>query len=530
MFTIRPIAMLNQGDMLSLYKYGLCKGGDSILSLTQKFLDALKVINNVTETQNGASTYLTSTSDCLDLFYRVGALRNADVGEIMKLVNRAYVENPDYTLRILFYARDIRQGLGERRVFRISMKYLGSAYPESIVKNLNLFPEYGRWDDLLVLYPYRDFKGAIINIVKSQLDNDLKSMQADEPVSLLAKWLPSVNASNEQTIRLAKGLSKGLGMSYKEYRQTLSKLRKYIDIIENRLRTKDYTFEYEKQPSKAMLKYTKAFIRNDNERYFKYLESVQNGTKKINTSTIYPYEIVRKVLPTYKSEGALSLEEKNSLNTIWDNLPSVKGQSNSIVVIDGSGSMYGGYGVLKPYQVAISLGLYFAEHSTGAFANHFITFSKTPRLVEVKGKDIFDRVRYVSSFNEVSNTDIQAVFDLILKTAIESHLPQDELPENIYIVSDMEFDVCTYNGTQKCTNFGVAKRKFSDNGYRLPNVIFWNVNSINQQVPVKSHQSGAVLVSGATPKLFDMVQNGKLDPTQLMLDIVNGERYNNIYA
>ena len=185
---------------------------------------------------------------------------------------------------------------------------------------------------------------------------------------------------------------------------------------------------------------------------------------------------------------------------------------------------------LLPYQVAISLGLYFAEHSTGAFANHFITFSSNPRLVEVKGKDIVDKVNYISTFNECSNTNIQGVFDLILNTAIHQKLPQKELPDTIYIISDMEFDNCAYNNNQRCTNFDCAKQKFEQHGYKLPNVVFWNVASRNQQVPVTKHQSGALLVSGSTAKIFDMVQTDKLNPEQFMLDIINGERYNKIFS
>lgn len=237
------------------------------------FLEMLDKQLNSTRTLNGAYTYATSKSYCLDLFYHIGALRNtmSDEDEVITdLVNHAYAENSDYTLRILFYVRDIRQGLGERKVFRVAMKHLAKTHPESVIKNLSLFPEYGRWDDLLYLYEVPSVKDKILNIIKNQLDIDIQDMNDNKTISLLAKWLPSINASNSKTIALAKKLSRDLGMSYKEYRQTLTKLRKHIDIIENRLRIKDYSFDYEKQPSGAMLKYNKAFIRNDNDRYLKY--------------------------------------------------------------------------------------------------------------------------------------------------------------------------------------------------------------------------------------------------------------------
>lgn len=497
-----------------------------------QFLNALKQGSNITKTLNDATTYHSTLSECLDLFYRVGALRQVSENEIANIVERAYVENKDYTLRILFFARDVRGGLGERRTFRVAMKYLSEAHTESVIKNLNLFSEYGRWDDLVTLYntEIESVKENIIKIIRLQLDSDLANMKSNQNVSLLAKWLPSINASKNETISLAKEISKGLSMSYKTYRQTLASLRKYIDILENRLRTKDYTFEYANQPAKAMLQYKKAFIRNDGERYMNYLNSVSKGKAEINTGTLYPYDIVRQIL-NYK--GSISNEERKSLDVTWNALPNVSNNKNSIAVIDGSGSMYWSYikgATLLPYQVAISLGLYFAEHSTGAFANHFITFSHTPRLIEVKGNDIFSKVKYVQTFNECSNTNIQGVFDLILSTAVSNKLPQEELPETIYIISDMEFDSCAYNGNQRCTNFELAKQKFNIAGYKLPNVVFWNVNSINEQVPVKSHESGALLISGSTAKIFDMVQSGDLNPEKFMLDIINSDRYNLICA
>lgn len=280
----------------------------------------------------------------------------------------------------------------------------------------------------------------------------------------------------------------------------------------------------------------------------------------MNTSTLYPYDIVRKILPTYSQEAIMSSEEKLALDVAWNNLPDMENSTNSIAVIDGSGSMYSRLpNSLAPYQVAISLGLYFAEHSKGAFANHFITFSENPRLVEIKGNDIYQKVMYVSSFNEVANTNIQGVFDLILDTAMTNNLPQEELPENIYIISDMQFDMCVdmkpsdndksinnlmnkaneyiennrftkYQLNNRITNFELAKKKFERHGYKLPNVIFWNVNSINDDVPVKEHESGAVLISGATPKIFDMVQSGDLNPMKLMLDVINSDRYNHIFS
>lgn len=488
------------------------------------FLESLKRKSNLTQTENGALTYKSTESDCLDLFYQAGAMRNASKKDIASLVMRAYAENSVTAMKILFFARDIRGGLGERRFFRMAMEHLANCYPDSVRKNLMFVPEYGRWDDLLVFYNIPALHSDVVRIISRQLKEDTAAMNDGEAVSLLAKWLPSVNASSEETKALARRISKELGMQERNYRKKLSSLRKYIDIIENRLREKDYTFEYSAQPSRALLFYRNAFIRNDKERYFNFLNEVNCGKSKLNTSTLYPYDIVRQALKRNTSD------ERYSLDTSWKSLNDIDNAQNAIAVVDGSGSMYGNGGSPKPYEAALALGLYFAEHNKGAFANHFITFSMHPRLVEIKGRDITEKVKYAASFNECANTNLQAVFDLILDTAVTDRLPQSELPETIYIISDMEFDTCVYDSSKHITNFKAVERQFAAKGYKLPKVVFWNVASRNQQVPVKMHQSGAALVSGASPAIFDMVKEGEMNPFKLMNEIIGSERYDRITA
>lgn len=492
------------------------------------FLNNLKEQSNITYTENGAVTNESTFSDCLDLFYMAGATRNTDPIEVAKAVAKAFAEDRDLTMKILFFARDIRGGLGERRFFRIAINTIAYLNIESARKNLRFIPEYGRWDDMLELYDMK-VKSDIINIIKDQLEEDNRNMSENKEVSLLAKWLPSVNTSSNKTKELARKIASDLGMNECTYRKTLSALRKYIDILESRLCQKNYTFDYSKQPSKAMLKYRKAFLRNDKARYSAFLDDVAKGNANLNTSTLYPYEIVRKITGNCGDCVKMSAEEKKSLDVTWNALSDIENAQNAIAVVDGSGSMYCG-GNPSPADVALSLGIYFAEHNKGAFKNHFITFSMHPQLVEVKGKDIYEKVEYASSFNECANTDIQAVFDLILNTAVKNKTPQEELPETIYIISDMEFDSCAMDGDESFTNYETAKRKFEKKGYTLPNVVFWNVNARTQQVPVTMHESGTALVSGASPQIFDMVKSGNINPYAMMMDIIGSERYSAITA
>ena len=479
----------------------------------------LKKRANRTVTENGAATLRSTGSDCLNLFATIGALREQSKDEVQSRFLRAYAENPDLAMKILFYARDIRGGLGERKVFRVLLKWLAENEKLSLVRNLPYIAEYGRWDDILVLLdtPVRREAEALLF---KQFQSDMKALQGDEQISLLGKWLPSVNASNADAVRLAKQLARAFGMREAEYRKALSALRARIRIIENNLRERDYSFDYAQQPSKAMFKYRRAFMRNDCARYEAFLADVKLGQARIHTGTLMPYEIVTSAYHAGNSQ-------RKALDVTWNALEDFTNNENAIVVADGSGSMYWSPGT-KPAAVAQSLAIYFAERNHGAFHNHFITFSMSPQLVEIKGKDIVEKVRYCMSFNECANTNLQAVFELILQTALENHVPQKELPATLYIVSDMEFDQCA-NGAA-LTNFEYAKKLYKAHGYKLPAVVFWNVQSRNQQQPVRMNEQGVALVSGCTARIFLQVMSRVMDPYTNMMNIIGGERYKMIKA
>lgn len=488
-------------------------------------LNYLKLQANKTLTENGAETYGTSMSDCLDLFSTIGALRQAEEREIENRFLRAWAGNRDIALKTAFYARDVRGGLGERRVFRVILASLGRSEPETVIRNLPFIVEMGRYDDLMVLMgtPCQD---AVVSLIGKQLKGDISALDAGEKnISLLGKWLPSVNASSEETNRMGRRLAKALGMSCKEYRKTLSRLRRGIAILENNLRERDYSFDYEVQPSKAMLKYRKAFLRNDKERYQQYMEMVMSGKAKLHTGALYPYEVIA---PWVKSGAAGSQEERQALEATWKSLPDYTNGENALVVADGSGSMYMSYYNPSPASVAISLAIYFAQRNTGAFHGHFMTFSHRPQLVEIKGADLFEQVRYCMSFNEVANTNIEAVFQLLLSTAVKNRLKQSDLPSVLYIISDMEFDRCAENSS--LTNFQNAQKKFQRAGYRLPRVVFWNVASRNLQQPVTANEQGVVLVSGCSPRVFGLALSENLSPYQFMLETLGAKRYEKITA
>ena len=300
-------------------------------------LKFLKKEANMTHTENGAVTYRSTQSECLDLFATIGALRRERDEEITNRFLRAYAEDADLAMKTLFFARDIRGGIGERRVFRTILKWLANNEPRSLEKNIQYIAEYGRYDDLLVLMG-TTCEGKVLQLIKKQLAADCAALEAGESVSLLAKWLPSVNASNEDVIRQAKRIARAMGMNDAQYRKTLSALRTKISIIENNLREKDYTFDYSKQPSKAMFKYRKAFMRNDGDRYDEFMSRVAEGTEQLHTGTLTPYEMIKP----FFGHGDISDQERKAIDATWKTQEDFTGGENALVVIDGSGSMYGG--------------------------------------------------------------------------------------------------------------------------------------------------------------------------------------------
>ena len=312
--------------------------------------------------------------------------------------------------------------------------------------------------------------------------------------------------------------------STKDYRRTLSRLRAHMKLLENRLREQDYTFSYEEQPSAAMLKYRKAFLRHDAERYEAFLEKAERGEAVLHTSSLNPCDLVQRAMARSAMSNPV---ERKALDVSWNALEDFTDQRNALCVIDTSGSMFG-YGNPCPFAVALSLGLYFAERNRGPFQGRFITFSHRPRLIEIQGRDLAEKVAYCEALSEVADTNIQAVFELILDAAIGWHVPKSEMPETLYIISDMEFNCCTQDASR--TNFEYARQLYTAHGYRLPKVVFWNVQSRSTHQPVERNEQGVMLVSGYTPRMFRLVASDKMSPYGIMLEVLRSERYRQICA
>lgn len=490
-------------------------------------LEYLKNEFNETTTTNNAKAFISTKSYVLDLFSKGGAMRSSSDSEIVNLFSDAFNENSTLSLKTLFYLRDIRGGQGERRFFKLCLKRLAETNKTSLIKNLHLISEFGRWDDLLILLD-TPAKNEVVELIKKQLDNDLLT---DKP-SLLAKWLPSINASSNETIRLAKILIKSLNLTPRKYRKMLVELRKKINIVETHISNKDYiSIDYSKIPSKASMKYREAFYRNDSIRYKDFLDNLSEGVVKINSSTLYPNDIVGKILEEdyhYYGMKNISKMETMLFEGMWNNLPNMFEDvyEDSLVMADVSGSMYG-----KPIGVSIGLAMYIAERNKGVFHNNFMTFSSNPSLVEIKGENIVEKVCRMIQADWGMTTDINKALEKIAKTAYKNGVKQEDMVKRLYIISDMQFDeaVNDYSNRNK-TNFEKAKLVYENLGYELPEIVFWNVNA-HSNSPVTMNELGVKLVSGYSPFIIkNILKSESLTPYEFMLETINSDRYKDIVA
>lgn len=498
------------------------------------FMNGMKAATNFTTTENGAITHKTTKSDLLDMFALGGAYRNRSDDDVKTLVRNAFRENPVYALKCLFYLRDVRGGQGERRFFRVAIKDLVAVDREAVRRNLIHVPEFGRWDDLYV-FVGTALEGDALKIMKDQLALDV---QCKTP-SLLAKWLKSENTSSHESRRLGKVTRKYFGMTAKQYRKTLSILRARINVLERLMSENRWDeIEFDKIPSKAGMKYKNAFARHDIERAKAgaqtYEEFAKDETKTVNAGTLYPYEVVDKATKVWTRRGWYDyilppMDDTNRLmvNKYWDNLTDYFNGAtfNGIAVVDTSGSMTGNIASC-PINVAISLGMYCAERAKGPFAGHYISFASRPQLIAVEGVDFCDKVKRIYQTNLCDNTNIEAVFDLILDNAISYHMSQDDLPQNVIIISDMQIDcaVTTRRGWGE-TEMEAIRKKFESYGYKMPRLIYWNVDA--RENTILDNGPDVSYVSGFSPVIFEQILAGKTGYA-LMMDKLNSDRYSPI--
>jgi hypothetical protein len=471
-----------------------------------EFIDALRQEDMVTE--NGMATNSTSLNACVDLFFNIGAMRGQDKQRLITTFSKAFNEDPKRAMKLLFWARDVRGGAGERQVFKDILVYLAENHDLVLRPNLHLISEYGRWDDLLALAGTYLEKEAFTLISDALINEN----------GLCAKWMPRKGA-------VAEKLRKFTGMSPKQYRKSLVGL---TSVVETKMCAKDWnSIDFGKLPSVASARYQKAFGKNAYESYSAYIASLVKGEAKINAGAVYPYDIIT------------SLERGNATvaNEQWKALPNYLEGANDMIlpVVDVSGSMSspaGGSKTVTCMNVAISLGLYISERNVGPFKDAFITFSSKPQLQVLSGS-LNDRYTQMSDSDWGMSTDLEATFKLILDQATKHKLSQDKMPNKILILSDMEFNSATGGGGWRNeggkwtpTAQQLIEKMYADAGYKVPQIVYWNIQSRNGGVPVAFDAKGTALVSGFSPAIMTSLLGGDIEsPQQIMDKTILSERY-----
>lgn len=484
-------------------------------------------------TENGAVAYKTAGRALVDFNFKMSSYRNLDEKHIVNDFINVFNEDKMLAVKMLFFAGDIRQGMGERKVFNACMNWLADFHPEIAIAVMPLIAEYNRWDSAVNFCFNNNVSKEAIRFISNKLAEDMDNMNQNKSISLLAKWMPSINTSSAEVVKKGNKMAKFLGKNKKDYRKMLSQLRKYLEVVEVKMSTNNWSeINYNAVPSKANIIYKEAFMKHDKERRMNYLRDLETGEAKINSSVAFPYDIIHKYEYLHVEDPVLE--------AMWKALPDYVGENgnDTICVVDGSGSMTCevGKSSVTAFDVASSLAIYFSEKMSGAFNNKFITFSDNPQLVTLDSKwSLLQKFIEVRRHDEVASTNIEKVFKLILETAKQGNLTQEELPKNILILSDMEFNAYSVSGVvdYHCNDFDAGLKTLFENlideynaaGYKMPRLVFWNICSRTNAIPLQNNEAGVALVSGFSPAIASMVFSNKLDPYIVLVDKLNSARY-----
>ena len=530
-----------------------------------EFLKQIKKETNYTLTENGAGAYKSTLNACLDAFGALGGMRKASESDILNLFTKAFNEDPATATKLWFYMRDVRGGQGNRAMFRTIAKWMACHHAQYVTHNLDNFIEYGRGDDLLCLLD-TNLKSAVTDYLFEKLRADWNSYRNGESISLLAKWLPSENASSKATRRYARTIISAFtprGINARTYRKMLTTLRAYLKVVEQKMSANEWgKIDYEQVPAKAAMNYTDAFVKRDGKHYIQYIKDLGAGAAKVNAGSLFPVDIVEKALNVpcnpYDRHDIKNIKDRALCDAMWKALPDYMKdhEETGICVVDVSGSMYG-----TPIKVALSLGMYCADKCHGPFKGHFITFSRQPELQEIYGEDIVEKLHNMSRAHWDMNTNLEAVFDLILSTAKKAHLKNEELPKKLYIISDMQFDAArgsrSYGFSWERrgapeTFMQTMRRKYEEAGYEMPTIVYWNVSTSKCGMFQDTFEGeNCCMVSGYSPSLFKSICEGttyeevvtvnergvrettlkaKVDPIEVMMTTLHGERYAKVWV
>lgn len=507
------------------------------------FADAVKQQAHVTYTENGQIAKDTTENPLLDLFAVIGALRdnnaNFDKERLERMVLNAFNYDPYRTVKLLFYARDVRCGLGERDVAKLGLYYLVKHHHEDcVIPNLELLPVYGRWDDL---YAFRgtEVMPRAYDVMRATWLKDIQALdEKKDSVSLLAKWVKTPDASSERTKEVGIETALALEDDVRSFKRHMRALRKKINIVEAKMSANEWDdIQYANLPARAMHVHKKAFERHDPLGFGNYIASLVKGETKVNSSTLYPYDIVKELISVSRGawipliKDTLSQNQLDLLEQQWKALPDmVEGEHNFLVMCDVSGSMYG-----DPICKSIGLAIYFAERNHGPMQNLFMSFSSDPKYIDLSNKSTLrEKITYTSEADVGYGTDLRKAFDLILNTAIMWQMKPEDMPKSLIVISDMEINSGEMGryvpyGSDTLYFYDEMKQKFAEKGYTIPNIVFWNVASRHDVFHADKNHSGVQLVSGSSTNIFKtLIKTLGMDPVQAMLEVLDSERYQDI--
>lgn len=463
-------------------------------------MNLYEAFNKTATTANGAVAHHSSLSACLDFFYVAGASRGKNITSDFVA---SLAENEDVTLRTLLWMRDAREGAGERQQFKDLVKVLVEL-DKPIDKLISKVPELGRWDDLLI-FEGTKYQDQAFDLIFGAIK---------EGNSLCAKWMPRQG-------KIANALRKHFGIKTpKEYRKLLVSLS---DVVETKMCAKQWNdINFESVPSVAAARYQKAFARNAQASYTEYKDKLSKGEAKVNASVVYPYDVVKACI---NGDAAVADAQWKALPNYLDGV-----DERILPIVDVSGSMsckVGGYqskSETSCMDVAVSLGLYLSERNEGVLKNVFMTFSESPQLLKLEGGTLKERVLAMKRSKWGMSTNIQLVFETLLSAAVSNNVPENQMPTKLLIVSDMQFNQCMDRGND-VSAYDLAKSMYEQHGYKLPQIVFWNVNCQSGTVPVTKGTAGTALVSGFSPSIMKSLLKGAMTPEKVMLDTVMIDRY-----
>ena len=521
-------------------------------TMSNPFAAALQAQNSdslVGNTENGAVGFVGTKSKLLDFFFHAGSMRNWANVQIATDFAEAYAEDPLNALVCLFFVRDCRGGMGEKRVFSVCFDWLVRNNPEKAIALTSLIPEYGSWKTFFGLTDsFRkdpSVEKKAISLVREKIIEDIATAEKFNKCSLMAKWMPSENTSSKNTRRLATWWRNNFGISSKDYRKTLSKLRKCIDIVEADMSSGNWSeIDYNTVPSKAGMIYRKAFSRHDAERRQAWLDALKNGdpSAKINTSSLTVADMVHHYVSRFCNLGwrVKNIKEDPTIEAAWSKMvkEAQLGENvpDMLPIVDGSGSMYAQISPnseVMAIDVSIGLGLFLANINKGSWKGMLIEYGDNPQFFRVPTEaSLLEQVKIALKHDDCGSTNIEAVYDLILRTAIHDHIPQDKIPQLVQF-SDMEFNCAMVSlwrddKNREQTLFENIHQKYTDAGYLLPKLYFWNINSRTNIVPLQQNENGVGLLSGYSQSIMDMVLSRKFDPLEILLERLGSKRYDPI--